>query len=75
MIGLAERLRQDGIERLWVGGLAQDVCVEATALGAREAGFDVHVLLDATKPITKEGGEKALETMRKAGILIEESVD
>ncbi len=73
--GLAERLRQDGIERLWVGGLAQDVCVEATALGAREAGFDVHVLLDPTKPITKEGGEKALETMRKAGILIEESVD
>ncbi len=73
--GLAERLRQDGIERLWVGGLAQDVCVEATALGARDAGFDVHVLLDATKPITKEGGEKALESMRNAGILIEESVD
>ena len=72
--GLAERLRQDGIERLWIGGLAQDVCVEATAVGGSEAGFNVHVLLEATKPITKEGGERALAAMRAAGVAIEDSL-
>lgn len=72
--GLAERLRQDGVSRVWVGGLALDVCVEATALGGREAGFDIHVIAAATRPITKEGGEKALAAMRAAGVTTEEAL-
>jgi nicotinamidase/pyrazinamidase len=65
--GLAERLRVDGIDRLWVGGLAQDVCVEATVLEGCAAGFDMHVILDATRPITPAGGEAANLRMREAG--------
>ena len=33
--GLATELRKKGVTRLWVGGLAQDVCVRATVLDAR----------------------------------------
>jgi nicotinamidase/pyrazinamidase len=65
--GLAERLREDGVKRLWVGGLAQDVCVEASVLAACDSGFEVHVISDATRPITAEGGEQAKRRMEAAG--------
>jgi len=70
--GLAEEMRRAGIRRLWLGGLAQDVCVLASALDARDAGLDVHLILPATRPVSPEGGEEALEKMRAAGVVIEE---
>ena len=68
--GLAAQLERDGIKRLWVGGLAQDVCVLASVLDARQAGFDVHVLEKATRPVTPEGGRDALQKMKDAGAII-----
>lgn len=69
--GLAVRLRADGVRCIWVGGLAEDVCVEATVLDGCAAGFEVHVIQDAVRPITSEGGERARERMRAAGAFIE----
>jgi len=66
--GLAVQLRREGIQRLWIGGLAEDVCVLATALDARKEGFDVVVIENATRPVTIQGGEKARRIMRDAGI-------
>lgn len=68
--GLAVRLRQDGVRRLWLCGLAEDVCVRATALDARQAGFETVLIADATRPVTVEGGEEAREAMRAAGVRI-----
>lgn len=65
--GLAAQLRRDGVQRLWIGGLAQDVCVLATVLDARREGFDVLVLEQAVRPVTREGGRQAKEKMEKAG--------
>lgn len=65
--GLAEELRREGIHRLWVGGLAEDVCVLATILDGCRAGFEVTLITDATRPITPEGGESARKKMRDAG--------
>jgi nicotinamidase/pyrazinamidase len=65
--GLAADLRSRGVTRLWVGGLAEDVCVRATVLDARKEGFEVVVIADATKPVTLEGREKARAEMRAAG--------
>lgn len=65
--GLDAQLRREGIKRLWVGGLAQDVCVRATVLDARKAGFEVNVILEATRPITDEGGAEARREMSEAG--------
>jgi nicotinamidase/pyrazinamidase len=69
--GLAEELRREQVTRVWIGGLAEDVCVKATALSAQEAGFEVHVLAEATRPVTREGGEQAREELRDAGVIIE----
>lgn len=66
--GLAVRLRQDGIKRLWVGGLAEDVCVLATVLDARKEGFEVMLIAEATRPVTPQGGEEARRKMRDAGV-------
>jgi nicotinamidase/pyrazinamidase len=65
--GLAAELRKRGVRRVWVGGLAQDVCVRATVLDARREGFDTVVIADATRPVTRAGGERANEEMRHAG--------
>jgi nicotinamidase/pyrazinamidase len=69
---LANRLRSLGVKRVWIGGLAQDVCVRATALDAVAAGFDTRLILAATKPVTAAGGEAALAEMRRAGVTVVE---
>jgi nicotinamidase/pyrazinamidase len=68
--GFAKRLERDGVKRLWIGGLALDVCVLASVLDARQVGFEVRVLKKATRPVTAEGGERALEKMERAGARI-----
>ena len=69
--GLIEKCRRDGVKRLWVGGLALDVCVLASALDAKRGGLDVHVLIEATRPVTSDGGKNAIRKMKEAGIVIE----
>jgi nicotinamidase/pyrazinamidase len=67
--GLEVRLKRDGVRRIWVGGLAQDVCVLASVLDASEH-FDVVVIRAATRPISPERGRQALMKMRHAGVRI-----
>jgi nicotinamidase/pyrazinamidase len=66
--GLAGQLRKTGIRRLWVAGLAEDVCVLASVLDARSEGFEVMLLQQATRPITAEGGADARRQMQDAGV-------
>jgi nicotinamidase/pyrazinamidase len=56
---------------VWVGGLAQDVCVRATVLEAIREGFDTRVIADATRPVTAAGGREADDAMRRAGARFE----
>jgi nicotinamidase/pyrazinamidase len=70
--GLAVQFEREGVRRLWIGGLALDVCVLASVLDARRAGFEVRLLQKATRPVTEEGGREALQKMIKAGAEIEE---
>jgi len=70
--GLAVELIKRRVHRVWVGGLALDVCVRATALDACEQGLEVHLIKAATKPVTPEGGSKAIVEMQRAGIVIED---
>jgi nicotinamidase/pyrazinamidase len=72
--GLAYQLRRTGKKRLWVGGLAEDVCVLATIIDARRNNFDVVVIENATKPVSAEGGDKARWQMREAGALFESAL-
>jgi nicotinamidase/pyrazinamidase len=70
--GFATQLRRDGVKRLFVGGLATDVCVRATVLDALRSGFEVYVLVEGTRPVRPEAGAEALREMREAGARLEE---
>ena len=69
--GLDQRLRRDGVRRLWVGGLALDVCVHATVLDALRVGLEVRVIVDATRPVSVENGRRARDEMESAGAILE----
>jgi nicotinamidase/pyrazinamidase len=69
--GLGVELRKRNVRRLWIGGLAQDVCVRATVLDARREGLETIVISDATCPVTSEGGARANDEMRAAGARFE----
>jgi nicotinamidase/pyrazinamidase len=62
-------LRDLGVTRVYVGGLATDYCVRATTLDALAARFDAYLLEDAIRPVDVQpgDGERAVEEMRAAG--------
>lgn len=71
--GLASEMRRHEIKRVWVAGLAQDVCVRETVLDALREGFEVGLLKCATRPVDPRKGREALEQMRSAGASIVEN--
>ncbi|MEZ2348969.1 bifunctional nicotinamidase/pyrazinamidase [Caballeronia sp. RCC_10] len=67
--GLAGYLRDVGAKRVWLAGLATDYCVAWSALDARAAGFEAHVIEDACRAIDLNGSlDKAWSDMRAAGV-------
>lgn len=67
--GLARSMLADGITRLAVCGLATDYCVLNTALDGIEAGFEVLLVLEATRAVeVKPGdGDRAIARMLAEG--------
>jgi nicotinamidase/pyrazinamidase len=68
--GLEALLGRQGIRRLFVAGLALDVCVLATAVDARKLGFEVVLISDATRAVNARNADEALALMRAAGVHI-----
>ncbi|MEI8266324.1 MAG: bifunctional nicotinamidase/pyrazinamidase [Betaproteobacteria bacterium] len=67
--GLTGYLRERGLKRLFLCGLATDYCVAYSALDARAQGFEVTVLLDACRAIDLGGSlGAAVEQMHAAGV-------
>jgi nicotinamidase/pyrazinamidase len=66
---LEERLKESGVDELFIGGLATDYCVKETVLDARRAGFRVEVLEDCVRAVDAKPGDgvRALADMKKAG--------
>lgn len=67
---LARQLRERGVQRVYVAGLALDYCVDATALDARKAGFATYVIEDATRAVFPEQTATKEAAWREAGIQI-----
>ncbi len=65
-------LRERGVERVIVVGLATDYCVKATALDAAGKGFETVVLLDAVAGVELAPGdtERAQDELRAAGVAL-----
>jgi nicotinamidase/pyrazinamidase len=66
---LAERLHDQNVEEVWVGGLATDYCVKQTALDALKEGFKVKAITSAMRPVELQPGDgaRAIEEMEKSG--------
>ncbi len=58
-----------------VFGVATDYCVKAAVLGLLKRGYNVSLVTDATKAITKEGEEKSLGEMKNAGAVFTATED
>lgn len=73
--GLGVELRHSGCRRVFIGGLATDYCVRATALDALRNGLDAIVLENAVRPVEVHDGDgaRALQEMRAAGVTLANS--
>jgi len=68
--GLHERMQKDGVKRIWIGGLAQDVCVAESAREAVRRGYEVILVPDGSLPVFPDRAAECLESLRAAGIRI-----
>lgn len=68
---LDQRLRQAGVGRLFVGGLATDYCVLNTVCDAVKLGYQTVLLLDAIRAVDVHAGdgERAIARMLRLGAL------
>jgi nicotinamidase/pyrazinamidase len=75
--GLGDYLKEKGIRKVFVCGLALDYCVKFTALDAQSLGFETYLISDATRAvnIAPEDGQEAIQEMAAAGITILTSKD
>jgi len=69
--GLGGYLKERGISKVTMVGLATDFCVAFSALDARRLGFDVTVRLDACRAIDLGGSLAAMTArMNEAGVTL-----
>lgn len=69
--GLGGYLKERGIKRVFICGLALDYCVNFSAIDAIHLGYEVFVIEDACRAIDQNGSlAKAKVEMKKAGVKI-----
>jgi nicotinamidase/pyrazinamidase len=67
--GLAGYLKERGVKRCFVAGLATDFCVAWTAMDATKAGFETFMIEDASRGIDTLGSlAAAIRNMDAAGV-------
>lgn len=73
--GLEAFLREQGVEEVFVVGLATDYCVKFTALDAVKLGFKTNLIIDACRGVELNQGdiESAVSEMKRAGIAVRRS--
>jgi len=70
--GLGDYLKEKGVEKVYVVGLATDYCVKYTAVDAVRLGFKTTLIEDACRGVDLKNGDvqRAIEEMKKAGVRI-----
>ncbi|MUM35300.1 isochorismatase family protein [Mycolicibacterium sp. CBMA 361] len=69
-VGLADWLRDRGVDEVDVVGIATDYCVKATAADAAKAGFRTRVLLDYTAGVSATDSAEAVAALKDSGIAV-----
>lgn len=67
LTGLGKELKERGVERIGVSGIATEYCVRATALDALYEGFDVTVLTDLIRAVEPSAARRVLTELRQRG--------
>src|SRR3954465_7991774 len=67
--GMGEYLREKGVRDVYVCGLATDYCVNFTALDARQLGFNIQLIEDASRGVNLKPDDSvnALDGIRRVG--------
>jgi nicotinamidase/pyrazinamidase len=74
--GLAGYLRERGLTRVFLCGLAYDYCVGYSALDARRLGFEAVIIQDACRAIDLNGSVGKIESkFAEAGVTLVHSAD
>jgi nicotinamidase/pyrazinamidase len=74
--GLADYLKDYGLTRVFLAGLAYDYCVGYSALDARRLGLPAFVVRDACRAIDLNGSVAAMEAeFAKAGVAVIETAE
>ena len=70
--GLEDYLKSQGIDTLYIMGLATDYCVKYTALDARRLGFDTNLIIEGVRGVELNPGDcdAAIEEMKEAGVKV-----
>ena len=68
---LTRELVDRGVRRLWVGGLALDYCVQAAVRDALRHGFEVHLIVSATRAVNPLVTRQLLAQLQAAGANLE----
>jgi nicotinamidase/pyrazinamidase len=68
--GLGGYLRERGVERVVLCGLARDVCLKWTAEDAAEQGFETVVLWDLSRPVDEGADERVRSDLETAGVTV-----
>jgi len=75
--GLADYLKDAGVTKVVLVGLATDYCVKFTALDARTLGFDTVLVVDGCRAVNLSPGDEAaaIDEMKSAGVAAVRSAD
>tara|TARA_R110002050_G_scaffold21259_6_gene59055 strand:+ start:6820 stop:7449 length:630 start_codon:yes stop_codon:yes gene_type:complete len=70
--GLGDFLKANGIENVFVTGLAADYCVKFTVLDALDLGFNTYLIADATKGVNLSPNDtlEAFKEMETQGAIL-----
>ena len=71
---LQQQLRDNGITRVGIAGIATEYCVRATALDALKAKFDTTVLDDLIRAVQEKEVPHVLAELRQVGVKLGNSV-
>ena len=72
---LEKFLKQEGIGKLIVYGIATDYCVRATALDGTALGYRVVLIRHLCRGVSPETSQKAIEEMKTKGVVVLDDVD
>jgi nicotinamidase/pyrazinamidase len=70
--GLGDFLKEKGIRKVFIAGLALDYCIKFTVLDAVSLGFETYLIVDATRAVNLQptDGDLAIREMESAGVKI-----